>query len=555
MNETAEYLRAQMDDLNAQYEAIRAQQASQLQSRIAGIDKLAESDVNPWLAGGIAGLYGQDPLAAFTRYQQLPAMRQARKAELLDEDVDAQAKALHEMRKAVMARMTARDAAGSDVPYESKVFGDNFIVTNRRTGVPFVMGIDQTQMYTSRVKQYIDELSKVGGMDFATMQSRAHELAQRDMANANLGYRDLGGMTPKMEAGIVQPGIVPPSPELSAVPESLEKPPIVPEATVSTSGYPPNQEDQDNARKYIPIIQAELKNAKGQRRTILQGELDRLQSMASGKMPNRMPTTWSGNVPDGITPPTEQPVSVASDKGSTYVPTPAEKQMEEQQFKDYAIENKADREMMSGIRNMGPSLEVMKAILSNPKLINVGPLHEQLTELGGFMNYIDPNSQLAQSVGNTPAYFSNLMNLVRDKIKALGSGTAVSNLDLVVTQKSVGDLRNTPEGNKKLLAIIELQNATMMDRLQKKVGYFESGRQGYKGYTDFARKQGDDPTHIVRRDPNSGNYYVQARADWIAEQAKANNTTTDKVAKYWKQKANEATARLVQGTPIKFGGK
>jgi hypothetical protein len=142
-------------------------------------------------------------------------------------------------------------------------------------------------------------------------------------------------------------------------------------------------------------------------------------------------------------------------------------------------------------------------------------------------------------------YYANLMNLVRDKIKALGAGTAVSNLDLIVTQKSVGDLRNTADGNKKLLAVMELQNATMMSKLNNKLGYFDQGKT-------YDKYRGDaSATHILRRSPKTGEYWVQSREDWAAEQAEAGVVRSPKEAdKFFEQEARNATKRMIKGTSL-----
>jgi hypothetical protein len=290
-------------------------------------------------------------------------------------------------------------------------------------------------------------------------------------------------------------------------------------------------------REAIPLIQAELKKHKpgSEAHKILSDQLARAQMIAGGQMPPQTPTTWSG-------PKSPQPGLV----------TPAELEGEKQTAKNYADQHQADLASIAGIRNMGPALETMKAILSNPNLINVGPLHEQLTELGGFMAYIDPSSDLAKSVNNTPAYFSNLMNLVRDKIAALGSGTAVSNLDLIVTQKSVGDLRNTPEGNRKLIAIMELQNATMLDRLNKKVKYYDSGRQGYKGWNEESSKL-EPLTHAIRRDNGTKEYRIQSKEDWISELRRLNPNWKGDVNAEWAKFANQSLATLI-GDGIQHNG-
>jgi hypothetical protein len=181
-----------------------------------------------------------------------------------------------------------------------------------------------------------------------------------------------------------------------------------------------------------------------------------------------------------------------------------------------------------------------------------GQLHELINPLGGLMAYIDPDSTLAKSAGNDALYFSNMMNLVRDKIAALGSGTAISNLDLIVTQKSVGDLRNTKDGNEKLLAIMELQNATMQTKLNGKLDYYKN--QG--NYNDY--RGSSNPTHLVRatRLPSGETrYWVQTREGWINERLKKGDyKTREQAEKAFASAAVKATAALIKGTGIKLGG-
>jgi hypothetical protein len=247
---------------------------------------------------------------------------------------------------------------------------------------------------------------------------------------------------------------------------------------------------------------------------------------------------------------------VARTTGGPQLMTPEVLKMKGTQYENYAKEHAADKDALKSSLSMIPSMSVMKSILSNKDMrFMSGPLHEQLVAGAGYLNYLDPDSKFVKAGNDVPTYFSNMMNLVRDKIQALGSGTAVSNLDLIVTQKSVGDLRNNPEGNKKLLAIMDLQNATLNERLGKKINYFESGGKGYEGYDKIAITGASEPTHIVRRDQNTGNYYVQNKDEWIKEWSTKKRMSPEEIAKYWKSEANDATAKLVEGTSIKFGGR
>ena len=215
----------------------------------------------------------------------------------------------------------------------------------------------------------------------------------------------------------------------------------------------------------------------------------------------------------------------------------------------HAKENTADRQMLTDSRQMEQSLKVMQEIM-NSGINTSGQAHELVNKFGGYLNYIDPNGTLAKSAGNDAVYFSNMMNLVRDKIAALGAGTAISNLDLIVTQKSVGDLRNTPEGNAKLAAIMELQNATMQTKLGGKLDYFDQN----KSYDKY--RGSGDPTHLVRasRLPSGDTrYWVQTREGWINERVKNGDYKSVEAAeRAFNNAATQATAALIKGTGITF---
>jgi hypothetical protein len=75
-----------------------------------------------------------------------------------------------------------------------------------------------------------------------------------------------------------------------------------------------------------------------------------------------------------------------------------------------------------------------------------------------------------------------MMDLVRDKIKALGSGTAVSNLDLTTTMESVGALTNSAEGKRRILRAMlqDLQEAEQVAR--DKIDYYNKNNFSLKGF-------------------------------------------------------------------------
>lgn len=172
---------------------------------------------------------------------------------------------------------------------------------------------------------------------------------------------------------------------------------------------------------------------------------------------------------------------------------------------------------------LNQAIPPMEGILLSGKNTS-GPLHETLTKVGGYLNMIDPSNSLAEAAGNDAAYFGKAMDLVRDKIKALGAGTAVSNLDLITTQKSIGDLRNTPQGNMKILGLMKLFNASMERLNQEKLDHFNQG-----GDMLAYKRASNEPYYAVRAKRNpygEGNhiysYELQSKEDWVKEQIARN---------------------------------
>lgn len=235
-------------------------------------------------------------------------------------------------------------------------------------------------------------------------------------------------------------------------------------------------------------------------------------------------------------------VSEAQPKILTARDLAVDKKLADAEVTDYTT----TKEQLSAFRSANENIRPMEGIILSGKHTS-GALHETLNKVGGYFNYIDPNGKLAESAGNDAAYFGNMMNLVRDKIKALGAGTAVSNLDLIVTQKSVGDLRNTPQGNMKVLGLTKLFNASMGAIGQGKVDYFDANNklQGYKAPTE--------PTHAIRarRNPYGKetimSYDVQSKDEWVTEQKRRNpgkDIPPDVLNREWKRFADDSVKAM-----------
>lgn len=136
--------------------------------------------------------------------------------------------------------------------------------------------------------------------------------------------------------------------------------------------------------------------------------------------------------------------------------------------KDY---NKT-RDDLENLGNLRQPAMRMYDLASSDKTFN-GPLAEVMTSAGGLVSYFDPNDSLSKKASDSQAYYASLQELVRNKLKAYGSGTAVSNLDLISAEKSVASLINTNEGKKLILqAIIDDMNRAEAN-MQSKINFYE----------------------------------------------------------------------------------
>lgn len=227
--------------------------------------------------------------------------------------------------------------------------------------------------------------------------------------------------------------------------------------------------------------------------------------------------------------------------------TPQQLAVQEATGKADVVENTARKESMAAWTLANQSLLPMEAILLSGKHTS-GVMHETLNKVGGYLNYIDPKNSLAQAAGNDTAYLNRLMGLVRVDIKALGAGTAVSNLDLIVSQKAAGDLRNVPQGNLKNIGLVKLYNATNSALAQKKIDHFDN-TGATKGYVSST-----EPTHAIRptRNAYTGgtnifSYDVQDKNSWIEEQKARNPGKTipsEVMNREWKRFADDSVKAM-----------
>lgn len=102
------------------------------------------------------------------------------------------------------------------------------------------------------------------------------------------------------------------------------------------------------------------------------------------------------------------------------------------------------RNAIGGAKLLGPLNRMER--LNDSGNVAQGPLANFNQELGKFAQYLGAGEEVKKRVAAGEAYFGAAADVVREKIKALGAGNAVSNIDLLFTRQSIGDLTNSQAG-------------------------------------------------------------------------------------------------------------
>lgn len=103
---------------------------------------------------------------------------------------------------------------------------------------------------------------------------------------------------------------------------------------------------------------------------------------------------------------------------------------------------------IAGTNMLGP---ITRMEQMNEAGIPEGPLANVEQGLGKLAVSLGAGDELKARTARGEQYFAAAADVIREKIKALGSGSAISNVDLLFTRQSVGDLTNTQAGRRLIL--------------------------------------------------------------------------------------------------------
>lgn len=136
---------------------------------------------------------------------------------------------------------------------------------------------------------------------------------------------------------------------------------------------------------------------------------------------------------------------------------------------------------IGGAKLLGP-LNRMEQLNSSGNVAQ-GPLANFNQELGKFAIYLGAGDDVKKRVAAGEQYFSAAADVIRDKIKALGAGTAVSNVDLLFTRQSIGDLTNTQTGRALIIKAMkqDLKNIQQLSQAADK-HFRGQGRGSLSGF-------------------------------------------------------------------------
>lgn len=349
--------------------------------------------------------------------------------------LNTERKEINDLRAKVLGQMKERAANGSDVPFETKVFGTNVLVTDRRNGVVTVVASDQVPQYQKAFGRYYDTLKEQGGYTPTEMSTLAQERALHEIRTGN----SLMQVLPNQPvAGKVS---VPATSDMSATP-------TLPVNTTSTT---PDYQALDIAQ-----IDKELS------RPGISEPTKKLLTENKNRLLQQTPPAYAG------TPRYDESIKKMDKNIGINHAVPSERRvMTGPQIAENAKEVTKLQESNQNLRNSNFSLNNMEntSLAIDPKTgklaTSQGPASELITKMGGWTNYFAPESILALQAGNNAAFFSSMQGQVRSILPAYGSGTAVSNLDLIVGQLAAGSLDNTLQGRLQIIGASKAMNKAM----------------------------------------------------------------------------------------------
>jgi hypothetical protein len=150
-------------------------------------------------------------------------------------------------------------------------------------------------------------------------------------------------------------------------------------------------------------------------------------------------------------------------------------------------------------RRLGPVLKRMEQASANDSTYT-GKFADWAVDLGNIavsLNLADANT--IKKVGLSEQYVADLAELVRNKIKAMGSGSGISNIDLLFTNKSMPELLKTKEGRLQIIQAMRTDMENIMLDANAADTHFRDNDGSLRGFEHPSVKN-----PIRRYDPATG---------------------------------------------------
>lgn len=159
------------------------------------------------------------------------------------------------------------------------------------------------------------------------------------------------------------------------------------------------------------------------------------------------------------------------------------------------------REKRSAASMTLPILKRLEKATADGKTYS-GTFAEFKTGMGRLLDSIGIKGVNIDKVSSSEQYAADIAELVRSKIKALGSGSAISNTDLLFTQRSMPELLKTPEGRMAIIRAMRADLTSVVEDADAADAYFRENRGnlgGFKSPSSKRMESGSEVDDIVKK--------------------------------------------------------
>lgn len=279
-----------------------------------------------------------------------------------------------------------------------------------------------------------------------------------------------------------------------------------------------------------------------------QFQAPKLEEVADPANPNRTIKTWlrpgqnvsqgivagQGKAPDWMSPDyvAAQKAIRAAGKTDINIDTKGEQARAVEDAKLVAKEMADRRQARSDALRSLPSLQRMEKIASSGNLTE-GTWAEERNSVNKFFQSMGLPITPADKIANTEAYIADQAELLRNRLKAYGTGSGVSNLDLIAGGKTLPEISTSPGGKQLIIRAMKQDLQNLIDEGEAANYHYKHGGDmgdftfiGKSIYDDEPKPPAGSKDNKGRRStdrPNSSGWDAgkeQRYQEWKARQGK-----------------------------------